>query len=497
MREFHELFAGRDDVYGTYDLSSAPTDGKRTGQARTVQGPVTRQLFELHLEGIQSIGIVPIMKDNTCNWFAIDVDNYGPGIHRSLARKIEILRLPLMLCNTKSGGAHLYCFLKKPVSAKIARACAARFISALSLPETTEIFPKQEISEGSGNWINLPYFGKSRQYMGRDGDQELTLTEFLSAATNKSIWPSELPASEEAKEVLQEESVPTDHSQAPPCIQDMFRFGVKEGSRNNCLVHMGVYFKRAFPDDWEDRLSHVNHTIFDEPLRWGEVSAAINSLQKTDYQYKCKDQPMESMCNASLCKRMRFGIGEINPEKDAKLNWHIDSLRQIGDREPVYIAMVNGVEVRLTPDQLMSFQMFRKAVMIKLRIMPTAVKAAEFADIISNVMATMEYEDAPDAVNSDTQLINSFKSWVEELIDDDGGSPLSLANAVPYYDFDQKMVIFRPDDFFNYLRRLTHERIDRNKAWVTFESHGCQDRVKAWAFPANPPWFEVDEKRTI
>jgi len=109
----------------------------------------------------------------------------------------------------------------------------------------------------------------------------------------------------------------------------------------------------------------------------------------------------------------------------------------------------------------------------------------------------MEYEDAPDAVNSDTQLINSFKSWVEELIDDDGGSPLSLANAVPYYDFDQKMVIFRPDDFFNYLRRLTHERIDRNKAWVTFESHGCQDRVKAWAFPANPPWFEVDERRTI
>lgn len=498
MREFHELFAGRDDVYGTYDLSATPLPGeKRGGQARTVHGPVTRELFEDHLNGIQSIGIVPIMKDDTCNWFAIDVDSYGSDIHHKLARKIDILGLPLLLCNTKSGGAHLYCFLKKPTSAKNARAAAATFIRVLDLPENTEVFPKQETSEGSGNWINLPYFGKTRQYMGTDGQQELSLREFESAATNKSVWPSELPTSEKAKEVLQEENVPSDHSQAPPCIQDMFRFGVREGSRNNALMHMGVYFKRAFPDDWEDRLSDVNHRVFDEPLRWGETSALIASLQKTDYQYKCKDQPMVSMCDASLCKKMRFGIGEVDPNKDDKLNWHIDSLRQIGDREPVYIAMINGKEVRLSPDQLMSFNQFAKAVMIKLRIMPTQVKGPEFANIISRVMATMEYEDAPDAVNSDTQLIASFKSWVAEMMDDDGGSTLSLNNGIPYYDFDQKMVIFRPDDFFNYLRRSKFEKVEFSKAWVTFASYGTQDRKTAWAFPANPPWFDVEEKRTI
>lgn len=498
MREFHELFAGRDDVYGTYDLSAAPLPGeKRGGQARTVHGPVDKELYDAHLNGEQSIGIVPIMKDDTCLWFAIDVDSYD-GVHKKLARRVELLGLPLLVCNTKSGGAHLYCFLKKPISAKIARDTARRMISALSLPETTEIFPKQDHTDGTGNWINLPYFGQSRQFMGVDGEQELSLREFLSAATHKSIWPDDpIFRAQEAKEVLQEESVPSDHSQAPPCIQDMFRFGVKEGSRNNCLMHIGVYMKRAFPDDWDDRIAQVNHGgMFDEPLKFSEVGALVGSLRKTDYQYKCHDQPMESMCNAALCKRMRFGIGEVN-DTDAKLNWRIDSLRQIGDREPVYVAMVNGKEVKLTPDQLTSFALFRKAVMIKLRIMPTPVKAGEFFEIISNVMQTMEYEDAPDAVNSDTQLINAFKDWVEEMMEDDGGSILSLANGSPYYDFDQKKVIFRPDDFFNHLRRKTFERIDRNKAWVIFNSYGAQDRKTAWAFPANPPWFDVKRRTTI
>lgn len=497
MRLFHELFAGRDDVHGTSKVGPAPLPGeKREADSRTVHEPVTKEKYDAHLQGERGLGINPLMKDNTCWWFAIDVDSYD-GVHRKLARKIEILGLPLLVCNTKSGGAHLYCFLKKPVGAKIARASAQEMIRVLSLPANTEIFPKQDSTEGFGNWINLPYFGHTRQYMGVDGEQELSLREFLIAATSKSVWPTELPTAKEATEVLEEEDVPSDHSQAPPCIQDMFRFGVQEGSRNNCLMHMGVYFKRAFPDSWEDYIDKTNHSgIFDQPLGWKEIGPLIGSLQKTDYQYKCSDQPMQSMCDAARCKRMRFGIGEVTGKED-NLNWHIDSLRQIGDREPIYIAMVNGKEIRLSPDQLMSFQMFRKAVMIKLRIMPTPVKSSEFSEIIAGVMSSMEYEDAPDAVNSDTQLINSFKTWVEEMMDDDGGSILSLNNAIPYYDFEQKMVIFRPDDFFNYMRRSNFEKVDRNKAWVTFEAYGTQDRKTAWAFPANPPWFDVEEKRTI
>lgn len=499
MRQFHELFAGRDDVYGSYEMSAASIPGeKRSGSARTVREQVELRHYEDHIRGIRGIGIVPIMKDNTCWWFAIDVDSYD-GVHKKLARKVEVLGLPLLVCNTKSGGAHLYCFLKKPISAKIARDTAKRMISGLNLPETTEIFPKQDESSDVGNWINLPYFGESRQYMGTDGEQELSLREFLIAATNKSLWPDNpIFEGKKAQEVLAEEDVPTDHSQAPPCIQDMFRFGVQEGSRNNCLMHIGVYLKRAFPDDWDDRISGVNHSgMFDEPLRFGEVGALVGSLRKTDYQYKCHDQPMASMCRAAECKKMKFGIGEINENTETQLNWRIESLRQIGDIDPVYIAMVNGKEVKLSIDQLFSFQLFKKAVSIKLRFVPTAVKASEFEKIINEAMLTMEYEDAPDAVNSDTQLINAFKDWVEEMIEDDGGSELSLAAGGPCYDFDQKKVIFRPDDFFTYLRRKTFERIDRSKAWVIFHSYGTQDRKTAWAFPASPPWFDVDERRTI
>ena len=202
MREFHELFAGREDVYGSYEMSVAPLPGeKRGGSARTVRGQLERRHYEDHLRGIQGLGIVPIMKDDTCWFFAIDVDSYD-GVHKRLARKVEILGLPLLVCNTKSGGAHLYCFLKKPVSAKIARATAAKFISVLNLPADTEIFPKQDHTSDVGNWINLPYFGESRQYMGVDGEQELSVREFLSAATRRSVWPEDpVFTGEKAEEV--------------------------------------------------------------------------------------------------------------------------------------------------------------------------------------------------------------------------------------------------------------------------------------------------------
>lgn len=498
MRKFHELFAGRDDVYGTYELSSAPAEGKRTGRARTIQGPVTPELYERHIAGEESLGIVPIMKDNTCWFFAIDVDDYTtPDLHEKLARKIRTLQLPLLVFNTKSGGVHLYCFFSAPCDAKIARDAAEKYLSILSLPKTTEIFPKQESSSGSGNWINLPYFGDSRVCMGTSGTHRLTLREFLHQAHRMEIEPDEIAPREEAKEILPEVDAPKDHSQAPPCIQLLLAHGVQEGSRNDCMMHIGVYLKKAFPEDYPDKLAAMNFDgTLEAPLALKELSLLTSQVSRSNYGYFCQKQPMKSMCDAAKCKRMKYGISDEKGLGEG-LNWSLDSLRQIGEEDPVYIAMVDGVEVRLNIEQLYSFAAFRKVATPKLRKILQPMKGSEWETLVNNLMQTMEYEDAPDVIGSAGMVIAAFKDWVEEMIDVRGGSEVDLAQGHPYYDWDQKRVVLRPEDFLSNIRRKYGRELQRRTIWSVLRNEGMEERPwgdkKIWLFPAPKPWFELDE----
>ena len=116
---FALVFRGLDKAYGAIDLSQASTNagGKKKGKYKFVQEPRTTETFEAHIDGKSSIGIVPINEKNECVWGAIDVDTY-PLDHTKIVQKIEKLKLPLIVCRSKSGGGHIYLFLKKPVPAE-------------------------------------------------------------------------------------------------------------------------------------------------------------------------------------------------------------------------------------------------------------------------------------------------------------------------------------------------------------------------------------------
>ena len=50
----------------------------------------------------------------------IDVDTY-PLDYGVIVSKIRNLKLPLVMCRSKSGGAHIFLFTKEPVPAKLIR----------------------------------------------------------------------------------------------------------------------------------------------------------------------------------------------------------------------------------------------------------------------------------------------------------------------------------------------------------------------------------------
>ena len=313
-KEFAVRYAGLRQAYGTFTANNETReDGKASGKNITISKSLSDsdilRLWEDHLSGHQSVGLVAIDENNNCVWGAIDVDEYHIDL-KDLAIKIAKQKLPLILCRSKSGGAHLYIFLAEPVTATLLQRKLRQISAAIGYGQT-EIFPKQTqllLDRGDrGSTLNMPYFGgenSTRYAYGKDGSA-MTPQEFLSYA-------KELELSSSALERL--EASPLNETlewldQAPPCLQHLVVQGFPKGSRNSGLFNVGVFLRKKYPDGWEKRLEDVNIKFMQPPLGAQEVLTVVKQLQRKDYFFRCNDQPIASHCNSPLCRTRKFGIG--------------------------------------------------------------------------------------------------------------------------------------------------------------------------------------------
>ena len=161
MEEFKSIFEGLDVAYGQHQSEGKRADGKQEGKSYIVKKLITEELWSDHLRGKgPSLGIIPIMADNTSKWGCIDIDTY-PIDYNKIIHTVRKLKLPLIPCRSKSGGLHLFLFFKNPVSAKLVREKLREVASGLGY-SSVEVFPKQStilIEKGDlGNFLNLPYY---------------------------------------------------------------------------------------------------------------------------------------------------------------------------------------------------------------------------------------------------------------------------------------------------------------------------------------------------
>ena len=118
VKKFASIFDGLEEAFGTFEIQKQSASGKSTGQARIVREPRTLDNWKGHLSGKgASVGIIPINADNKCKWGCIDIDQYNLD-HKNLIAKIRDLKLPLIVCRSKSGGAHVFIFCKEWMPAK-------------------------------------------------------------------------------------------------------------------------------------------------------------------------------------------------------------------------------------------------------------------------------------------------------------------------------------------------------------------------------------------
>ena len=121
--------------------------------------------------------------------------------------------------------------------------------------EGSEIFPKQTeilVERGdTGNFLNLPYHNemKGLRYAINDNGSSCTLEEFYK------LYDVYACKEEDLKEIkIEEKKIEEVFKDGPPCLNKLAVTGFGEGSRNNALFNVAVYYKQANPDSWEMKL---------------------------------------------------------------------------------------------------------------------------------------------------------------------------------------------------------------------------------------------------
>ncbi|HKW98823.1 MAG TPA: hypothetical protein VJN43_13885 [Bryobacteraceae bacterium] len=184
---FRSLFRGREDVYAqrwqspdgrsgyspraerdwkAYNAASA-ANRKRVDKETRKDIPLSDEAIHAHLTGKHTLGVYPLLLDETCWFFAIDFDKKTwKDDALALLATCRELNVPAALeCSRSGNGAHIWFFFDRPVPA-----CVARRLGSLLLTRTMErrhqlgldsydrFFPNQDTMPkgGFGNLIALP-----------------------------------------------------------------------------------------------------------------------------------------------------------------------------------------------------------------------------------------------------------------------------------------------------------------------------------------------------
>jgi hypothetical protein len=191
-------FEGSKAAYGETTVGRIGRKGKAEAKSYIRQGLMTEAMVQAHIDGKQGVGAIPITQESMCRFGALDVDVYDLD-HKALQKKIQTLKLPLIHCRTKSGGAHLYLFFRDWQPASLAREYLIEMSIALGF-SGCEIFPKQDallVERGDlGNFINMPYFSadQTTRYAFDRNAEALELEEFLDLVESSRVDIADLDA---------------------------------------------------------------------------------------------------------------------------------------------------------------------------------------------------------------------------------------------------------------------------------------------------------------
>jgi len=191
---FRRLFRGRTDVYpvrwesqktGKSGYAPACANEWRHGVcnkprikcsdcSNRLLNPLSDAVIYKHLAGDHTVGVYPLLTDDTCHFLAVDFDEAEwKEDAKAFVHSCDELGVPVALEISRSGnGAHAWVFFAGSVSARDARRLGTAIIThtctrtrQLKLESYDRLFPNQDTMPkgGFGNLIALPLQKKPRE----------------------------------------------------------------------------------------------------------------------------------------------------------------------------------------------------------------------------------------------------------------------------------------------------------------------------------------------
>ncbi len=455
LEKFKNIFEGNNSAYGIMKLTGEVTEkGKAVAKAFIKRAPVTDNLWQDHLDGKDpALGIIPINENNMCKWGCIDVDVYNLD-HLVLMRNIKGMGFPLVTFRSKSGGAHLFLFAKEFIPAGLMQSKLKEMAKALDF-EGSEIFPKQTeifMDRGdTGNFLNLPYHEghKGLRYTFKAGGEAAKLEEFFDIYDEWAQTKEEIQAinTNPKEKVKRDEAFPD----GPPCLNKLAEQGFGEGSRNNALFNVAVFCKKAFPDEWENKVGEYNMKYMDPPLSYQEVQVTLKSMNKKDYdRYRCKEQPICSVCNPARCRTKKHGVGYGEEEMP-----ELGTLTKIASTPSQYFLDVDGKRVELTKEQLHNPNLFCIEVMDKAEvIIVTTPKLRDWKEIyLKQLFANIQTVQPLKSSEPRDILVGLLQQFTVNRVQ--ARTADDIVNKMAWTD--EGFTYFRMDDFYAFAKRNNWE----------------------------------------
>jgi hypothetical protein len=406
---------------------------------------------------------------------ALDIDEYDLNLEE-LNKMILKMRLPFVLCRTKSGGAHLYMFFSEPIRADLVKKRLKEMASAVGFP-AVEIFPKQKklAAHDVGNWINLPYFNldvsTDRYALGDDSKAIMELEAFCDYAEPKRI---------DLKQLMKLK-IPKGKDQpfldGPPCLQRIagLKTGIPEGTRNAALFNMGVYARLKYGDGWSDKVEDMNRDLMSTPLKAGEITTVLSSLNKAKYYYTCEQEPICNFCSRDACLGRQYGVGAGGDGEGGELEVLLGRLQKTEamdlygepiDEPPLWYMDVDGVVLTLTTKELTTQDMLIRKLAERLRKFPEKIRPQRFNAVLKEKIEEAEIVELPPETGTYGHIVGALRDFCQVHGDSDtrmdieGGHVWSDGKGYLYFkhsafwDYLVKKQIYRARDDGKQLHRI-------------------------------------------
>ena len=170
----------------------------------------------------------------------------------------------------------------------------------------------------------------------------------------------------------------------------------------------------------------------DPPLSNNEVQQLIKSVNRKGYdKYRCKDAPINSVCQSGLCRTKRFGVGFGEEEMPV-----LGSLTKYTSNPPQWFLNVDKTRIELKSEQLYNPGMFALACLDQAnKIVPVPKPKDWKQHFLKPMMSNLQEVEPLESLDPINELTGLFKTG--QLIDNQ--QELKMIYLINYHT--QKMAL--------------------------------------------------------